>query len=267
MTSPSLTRPRVLYTGAAGTIGKRIVPLLARDYDLVLIDRQEQLNQNLPIQAVDIMDFAAVRQVMRGCTHVVHMAIASARDQEHMPDHEADDQTMAVNMIGTQHVFEAALQLGVQRVVYGSSMTIMLGEPRLTSMDAQTPVRPNSLYACTKLFGEQLAEMYSRELGLSTICLRLGQPVPLPPRFGIDEARVNGRLRSVAVAFDDIALAVRCALTAPAHHTVVQVCSESDQTTFPRLNAELIAYRPRWRFDAQGEHCLDAPVSSCVPGR
>lgn len=254
MSSQRGSKPRVFFTGAAGVVTTHIVAALRDVYDLVLTDLCGRPDQSPPIQALDILDFDATLVAMRSCDVVVHMAIASERSQLHLPRREADDQIMQVNMIGTQHVFEAARQLGVRRVVFVSSMTIMLGQPALTAMDEYTPPRPSNLYACTKLFGEQLAEYYSRELGLSIVCLRLGQPFPVPPKFVFELLLVSPRARSVAVMFEDVAEAVRCAIEADVHHTVVQVVSESDQTAFPRLNAEKIGYKPRWRTGPDGHY-------------
>ena len=170
-------RQTILVTGAAGRVGSGIAGDLRRDFDLVLTDTQAAADKDPQITAVDLLDHGAVQKAMRGVDMVLHLAIAASRHFAGRPKEEFSDAEMRVNVMGTQHVFAAAHEAGIGRIVYMSSMTIDLGSPPRLSFSHDTPVRPNSLYACTKLFGEQLGELYARQYGMSVICLRLGQPI------------------------------------------------------------------------------------------
>lgn len=206
------SKPRVMVTGAAGFVFTNCGEFLRGRYVFKCTD----LRASPPaIEPLDLLDFPAVRAAMEGCDAVVHMAIASHRATRHLPPHEADDEEMRVNLMATQHVYEAARQLDVKRVVYFSSMTVVLGEPAPTPIERNYGPQPRGLYGTTKLFGEQLGEMYSREKGLSVVCVRLGQPVPTPGRpWGSDAMRHTASF-GVSVAFEDIARAIDCALSAP----------------------------------------------------
>ncbi|MCY4372856.1 MAG: NAD-dependent epimerase/dehydratase family protein, partial [Spirochaetaceae bacterium] len=46
------------------------------------------------------------------------------------------------------------------------------------AVTADHPVRPNGLYAATKVFGEALARDYADSHALSMICLRIGRVLP-----------------------------------------------------------------------------------------
>lgn len=74
-----------------------------------------------------------------------------------------------------------------------------MGDRHKPYYDHLTPPEPKNLYACTKIFGESLGQLYSRVYGLSVICLRLGQPYPI--HHSVDEAwKANRRSRSIYVA-------------------------------------------------------------------
>lgn len=258
-------RPRVLITGAAGTIGSRIVTDLAKDFDLKLTDLHEGQCDAGPIHPLDITDFHQVCDAMQGVDMVAHLAIASVRAMQHLPEHEIDDTHMRVNVIGTQHVFEAARLAGVRRVAFGSSLTTVMGTPHYEHVDAGTPPRPVNLYACTKLFGEHLAELYARQFNLPVVCLRIGQPCPLPPKFGYDQLH-SRRFRSVAVAFEDLAQAVRCALREDGpDFAVATIISESDCRFMEPVATEEIGYRPLVYFTADGPIANTAELEGKSP--
>jgi uronate dehydrogenase len=80
------------------------------------------------------------------------------------------------NIMGTQHVLRAARESRVRRVIYASSVQVMMGyrfrpEPVLTT---DIPPAPLSPYALSKLFGEYLGRAFAEETGISFIAFRIG---------------------------------------------------------------------------------------------
>ena len=116
----------------------------------------------------DITDLDSVLEAMEGVEAVVHLAAD--------PKPEAPwNSILRLNLIGTYNVFEAARRLGVKRVVFASSnhaCGFSVLESDLVGPDL--PVRPDSLYGVSKVFGEALGRYYSDSFGLSVICLRIG---------------------------------------------------------------------------------------------
>ncbi|MDH5795501.1 MAG: NAD(P)-dependent oxidoreductase [Candidatus Bathyarchaeota archaeon] len=105
---------------------------------------------------------------MKGAEAVVHLA-ADARVSASW------NSVLKRNIIGTYNVFEAARRSGVRKVVFASSnhaCGFSVKESDLVGPDA--PVRPDSLYGVSKVFGEALGRYYSDRFGLSVICLRIG---------------------------------------------------------------------------------------------
>jgi len=108
---------------------------------------------------------------------------------------------MNPNVIATANMYDAAHAAGVRRVIFASSMHAMGGyefdEPYLSIVSGRVddldpaaidlvkgedPVRPDSRYGATKIFGESLGRYYA-ELGntdrvdqrqMEVICVRLG---------------------------------------------------------------------------------------------
>jgi UDP-glucose 4-epimerase len=75
-----------------------------------------------------------------------------------------------VNLQGTLQVLWAAYQAGVQRVVVASSAAVY-GEAT-EPVDEESPKRPLSPYAASKLAMEGAARLFTRVYGLATVCLR-----------------------------------------------------------------------------------------------
>lgn len=166
---------RVLITGAAGTIGTVVRQGLRRRYPaLRLLDVAEMGNaeQGEEIVTADLRDYPAVEAAMAGVDAVVHLGA--------IPGEAPFAEICAHNILGTYNVFEAARLQGVRRVVYASSnhATGFYRESDRIGPDA--PVRPDTYYGVSKVFGEALARMYTDKFGLQVACLRIGSFRPKP---------------------------------------------------------------------------------------
>ena len=158
---------RILITGPGGRVGTRIVPLLRPHFDLRLLDANplppEAADQ---IVQADIRDFSALRKACEGVKAVVHLAAVSDEDDFHT-------RLLPMNLEGVYNAFEAARQAGVKKVIYASTCQTILKYGDRVWVTPEMPVRPSTVYACTKVFGEALARHYSDCHGMSIICLRI----------------------------------------------------------------------------------------------
>lgn len=252
--NPSPIR-RVLLTGALGKIGSKIAGDLAAYYEIIPTDLPP--SDMAGYVHADLTNFEETFRLMQGIDAVVHLATATGdgRSKTLPPDKldPVDERMLRVNPTCIHHVLEAAARQGVRRVVYISSLTVVLKDKERPSYAVEMPPDPTNLYACTKLFGEQLAYVKWREKRLSTICLRLGQPTPIGHAF--DEIwRTNRRSRSFRVHFLDIIGGIRGAIEAAASFGVYNLVSASDN---PRVDLSGtrrdLGYEPRAYF---GEDCL-----------
>jgi len=184
---------------------------------------------------------------------VLHLAIASRRAMKHLPPHEQNDVEMRANITGTHHIYAAAVEAKVQRVVFMSSMTVWLGDPMPKVFSRNMAVRPNGLYAVTKLVGEHMGEFYAHVSDLVVICLRLGQPVPTDA-FPLGHERTSHTAGfGLAVGFGDIAHGLKCALTCQgSKFHIAPLVSACENVTVDMTEAERIGYQPRQYFGLDG---------------
>lgn len=244
-----------MVTGALGNIGRRISGRLATEYDLTLTDLRASA-EHPDVIAADLLDFSSVERLMAGMDAVVHMAIApggTLRKQDVPGEVDpVDESAVRINTTSAFHVLEAARRHQVKRVVYASSMTIVLGDRHREKYDESTPINPLNLYACTKLFGENVAELAWKVHGLKTICLRFGQPTPINHEYD-DLWQNNKRARSWFVHIDDIATSVICALRTNVPFGIYDVVSATDnpRVDWQKARAD-IGYIPRAYFADAG---------------
>lgn len=259
---------RVLFVGATGRVGHQVVPILREKFAVTATAISGGEVAGEPVGDIDITDWASVERVVRAgdaqgrpFDAVVNCAIANSYGIDHKDPavhHLYEEQCIDVNARGAYHVFEAAKRAGVPRVVYISSMTAVLGEPRYERIEADTLNRPRDIYAACKVFGENVGRTYAYPRGdgsggMQVTCLRLGMPYPV--LTGSDRMwQKNFGRRAVIVHMEDVAQAIRCALTLPpaVRYGIYTIVSHSDNPFVdPKVYAGL-GYEPLWRFSGQG---------------
>ncbi len=255
-------RQSILITGGAGLFAERAGEFLEARYDLVLADVQDR--EGVTVLPLDIIDYDAVLAAMEGIDAVVHLAILSARHTNHLSEIEYADESMRVNIMGTQHVLEAAAQSNVKRVVLATSQMAMVGWPRRVDRPVDAPYRPADLYGITKLCDELLGELYARTRQLPVACLRFGEPWPRGSNRDMKKLE-SAQGRENIFHFDEIGPAIECALNARhVTYSVTDILSYSDVSTLDH-GRNLIGYRPSWTFTAEGAKQTEDMPSAANP--
>jgi dihydroflavonol-4-reductase len=133
-----------LVTGATGHIGNVLVRQLLEKGEKVraLIMRGEDLTplKGLNVETVvgDVLDPESLKSAMEGVQRVFHLAgIVSI-----MPGR--DELVRRVNVDGTINILRAAVQAGVRRLVYTSSIHAILRVPHGVSIDETLPFDPHN---------------------------------------------------------------------------------------------------------------------------
>lgn len=173
----------ILITGMSGLIGKAIRHKLENDYTLTALNRSQVAG--VTCFQGDIANLDEIRPAFAGQDMVVHLAAKAGGGYSW----EEIEQT---NVVGTYNVFEAAKDAGVKRIIYASSGSTISGyerdepykalvesryedvPPNWPMITHETAVRPNGIYASSKVWGEGLARYYADSTAMSMICLRIG---------------------------------------------------------------------------------------------
>lgn len=250
--------PRVLVTGADGLIGSIVRRHLSERQTLSYLTHHRV---GFSSHVGDISDLQTIRPAFEGMDAVVHLAAAASVDDPWA-------RILADNIVGTYNVFEAARLANVKRVVFASSnhaigMYEVEGVPEIYDLDdprtfdASVPVRPDSPYGVSKVFGEALGRLYADRHGLDVICLRIGavranddptqvaagRPFEPLPILTADQSR--SRLRATWLSHRDCAQLIQRALDTEAHWAVVYGISNNPRQMWDLGGArQLLGYDP-----------------------
>jgi nucleoside-diphosphate-sugar epimerase len=166
---------RVVVTGGSGHAGWPVAQhLREHGYDVLIADRVAPPTSNIPYRLVDLEDLGQVYGCLAGADAIVHLA-AIPRPIFHTPD-----VVFRTNTMTAFNLFEAAVQLGIRRVVYGSSVSV-LGfpffvrplAPFYAPIDEAHPKLPQDSYGLSKYLGEEIASAAVRRSDLSVVSLRM----------------------------------------------------------------------------------------------
>jgi nucleoside-diphosphate-sugar epimerase len=185
--------PHILVTGATGAVGPRVVAsLVEAGYGIRTLSLDSPppglWPEGIETQIGDITDHTVVQGAMRGIDAVIHLAalLHIVNPPAHLqPEYER------INVGGTATVVEAAVQAGVGRMVFFSTIAVY-GDSAGRILTEDSPPRPDSFYAQTKLAAERIVLAAKRADGrpLGTV-LRLG---------AVYGKRIKGNYRRLLIA-------------------------------------------------------------------
>ncbi|MFQ6018811.1 MAG: NAD-dependent epimerase/dehydratase family protein [Kiloniellaceae bacterium] len=243
---------RVLITGAAGRIGGVLRAGLRGAYPILRLSDIAPLGEARPgeeLHPADLRNFAEVAAAMEGVDAAVHLGGVAEED--------AWESIHDSNIVGTYHVFEAARLKGVKRVVFASSNHVTGYHRRARRIGPDAPLRPDSRYGVSKLFGEGLGRLYADKHGIGCVCLRIGSFQPRPE---------NVRMLSTWISRRDTVQLVRRALDAPnVHFEIVYGVSANDRNWWDNPAAARLGYRPQDNAEQFAEEILSKQAPGDEP--
>lgn len=172
---------KVLVTGADGFIGSHLTEALVRQgYAVRAFTYYNSFNSwgwldhcaadvrgQFEVFSGDIRDPYGVKEAMRGCDAVLHLAaLITIPYSYHSPDTYVD-----TNVKGTLNVLQAARELGVQRVL-NTSTSEVYGSARFVPITETHPLQGQSPYSATKIAADQLAYSFYASFGLPVVTVR-----------------------------------------------------------------------------------------------
>lgn len=228
----------VLLTGAAGRIGSVLRSAWRSEFAVLRIADFRDLGDvkgGEQAFAVDLADFEATRRAIDGADAVVHLAA--------IPTEDRFARLVESNVTATYNIFEAARQAGVQRVVFASTNHVTGFYKETERVRPDDPVRPDSLYAVTKVFGEALGRLYADKWGMEVVCVRIG---------AFDEQpRDAHALRMWLSPRDAVQLFTKALTTPGVGFLVVYGLSRSCESWWDNPGAEVLGYEPVDGVDAK----------------
>lgn len=164
---------KVLVTGGGGFIGHAMVKyLLQKEFEVRAFDLAFQLEKNPPptgaeIYKGSIMDVNDLMIAIKDCDYVVHLAAAlgvKRTEQERLS-------TLNINIQGTANVLEACVRDNVKKIIFSSSSEVY-GDQKKLPISEKNPLQPKSIYAITKLAGEEYLKAYHQRYGIDYSIVR-----------------------------------------------------------------------------------------------
>lgn len=174
-------RKTILVTGADGFIGSHLTEeLVKQNYFVKAFVYYNSFNtwgwldtlpngimKDVEVFNGDIRDPNGVREAMKGCDAVFHLAALIAIPfSYHSPDAYVD-----TNIKGTLNVLQAARQLGTERVLITSTSEVY-GTAQYVPIDEKHPYQGQSPYSATKIGADRLAESFHRSFNLPVTIVR-----------------------------------------------------------------------------------------------
>lgn len=172
---------KILVTGADGFIGSHLTEALVKQgYKVKAFVYYNSFNtwgwldtlpkdvmKNIEVFTGDIRDPNGVREAMKGCNAVFHLAALIAIPfSYHSPDAYVD-----TNIKGTLNVLQAARQLETERVLVTSTSEVY-GTAKYVPIDENHPYQGQSPYSATKIGADRLAESFYRSFNLPVTIVR-----------------------------------------------------------------------------------------------
>ena len=197
---------RVLITGGTGSVGKAATERLVRSgWDVLVVGRRAGMEiPGAAYAACDVTCYDDLREKMRGCDAVVHLAAIAN------PCSHPGQEVLRVNVLGTVHVFEAAAKEGIRRVVQASSINafgcfwslVEFDHVRYFPIDEALASCTTDPYSFSKEVIEDVGAYYWRREGISSVALRL--PWVHPREYGTGEDHRREVARTTAI-LDEVA--------------------------------------------------------------
>jgi nucleoside-diphosphate-sugar epimerase len=165
----------ILVTGASGSLGGYVLrELLEHGHGVADYSRSAPKVKGVEFIQGDIFEPEKLKAACRGREAIIHLAAVPG------PGRAAPAELIRINVVGTIHVLESAIEANVGKVVFASSgaatgFSFQKREivPQYLPVDEEHPCEPQDEYGLSKLLGELTCKRYSDSYGLKTPCLRI----------------------------------------------------------------------------------------------
>lgn len=173
---------KVVVTGGSGFIGSHVVDaLMDAGHAVTVIDHRVPPHRaDVKFEDVDLMDLSSVLAATRGVEHIFHLAAVSNVNYAY----KYPVYTVALNILGTTHILEAARINAAKRVYLASTVWVYNGTPNGEPLAESVPFYLDGaghIYTSSKMSCEMVCHNYRQLYHVPSTILRLG--IPYGPRM------------------------------------------------------------------------------------
>ena len=189
-----MTKQRIFFTGGSGKAGKHAIAyLLAQGHKVLNVDLTPLNAPGVDNLIVDITDSGQVFNAMSSYANLDELEPGNGVPKFDAVVHFAavprilikpDNETFRVNTMGTYNVIEAAVKLGIKKVIIASSETtygICFSDgktnPHTLPLEEDYDVDPMDSYGLSKVVNEKTARSFQRRSGVDIYALRIGNVI------------------------------------------------------------------------------------------
>ena len=189
-----MTKQRVFFTGGSGKAGKHVIPyLLEQGHQVMNVDLKPLDYPGVDNLIADITDSGQMFNAMSSYANLGELEPGNGVPKFDAVVHFAavprilinpDNETFRVNTIGTYNVIEAAVKLGIKKVIIASSETTYgfcfsdgKTDPDFLPLEEDYDVNPMDSYGMSKVVNEKTARSFQRRSGIDLYALRIGNVI------------------------------------------------------------------------------------------
>src|SRR3954462_1634354 len=189
-----MSKQRILFTGGSGKAGKHVIPyLLGQGHRVMNVDLGRLDYPGVDNLIADITDSGQMFNAM--CSYA---GLDELEPGNGVPAFDAvvhfaavprillkpDNETFRVNTIGTYNVIEAAVKLGIKKIIIASSETTYgicfsdgKTDPHVLPLEEDYDVDPMDSYGLSKVVNEKTARAFAMRYGIDIYALRIGNVI------------------------------------------------------------------------------------------
>jgi len=164
----------ILMIGANGQIGSELASALRKkngNKNVITSDIRppKESGQDEIFEILNVLDKEAIKTLLLKYkpTQIYLLAAMLSATGEQYPQKAWD-----LNMNGLLNVLDLAVELGIKKIFWPSSIAVFGPHSPKTNTDQHCIMDPNSIYGISKLAGERLVEYYHHKYGLDIRSIR-----------------------------------------------------------------------------------------------
>ncbi|GAB4049026.1 NAD-dependent epimerase/dehydratase family protein [Spirosoma litoris] len=189
-----MTKKRIFFTGGSGKAGKHVIPyLIDQGHTVLNVDLMPLDHPGVNNIVADITDSGQMFNALSSYASLDELESGTGVPKFDAVVHfaavprillKSDNETFRVNTIGTYNVIEAAVKLGIRKIIIASSETtygICFSDgqtnPKSLPLEEDYDVDPMDSYGLSKVVNEQTARSFQRRSGFDVYALRIGNVI------------------------------------------------------------------------------------------